>query len=295
MKQLILCFILLFLVAAKPHDSFTEEDIRKSILELHKSENGKFFIWRECGKRLGVDERDVRAGQYASAIMTSVEDVYIRTGEWIDPRHVKAILFRESSDNECVIGKQEIDRLKLKLGRHPNKREIKSHIKRWFRANAEARQSCRKSKGNSLCVAQYTKDHYSEYENIAGWDIGAAQYRFPSTTLRNRSVILPSGRTIGKVVLSDLLDYEVSIQLLVEDLVEHKKKCRGHKHVLKSRWGHKVRVLDVEEAYFVHHHTYKWSWKYWKHIQKHLKVIDKVKSIALERLAFLFKSFAFRV
>jgi len=295
MKKVILCFMLLFLIAANPDvvppDKFTEQEIYQATLELHKSKNGRYFMWHECGKRLNNGAREKRAAEYARAIMESVNAVEERRGEWIDPRHVKALLYRESSDNECAIGKQEIRWLAEQLGETPKKKDLVNHVKRWVGAKKEARNWCRRRPMVSGCIYEYMKKHYPEYRFILkGWDIGAAQFRYPSANINKRSVTLPSGETIDKVTLSDLFDYRVNIQLLVEDLTVHKHICKGHKHVVRNRRGVIVRRLTTEEAYYVHHHTgsHRWSDKYWKRVKRHLNVINKVKAIAV---AHLFKRF----
>ncbi|TRO55175.1 hypothetical protein E2P64_07525, partial [Candidatus Bathyarchaeota archaeon] len=67
MKRLILCFMSVFLVAASPGE-FTEEDVYRATLELHKSGDGKYLMWHECGEKLDSEGRDERAAEYARAI-----------------------------------------------------------------------------------------------------------------------------------------------------------------------------------------------------------------------------------
>jgi hypothetical protein len=277
------------LMAASP-GGFTEEDVYNATLELHKSDDGKYLMWHECGEKLDSETREKRASEYAKAIMKSVEAVEARTGEWIDPRHVKAILYRESSDNECAVGKQEVEWLSQKLGKVPRKKKLIGYIQRWVRAKKESRNWCRVNKSKSIfrvdCAERYMRKHYPEYRSaIKGWDIGAAQFRY-SSRIRNRTVELPSGRIIDKVGLEDLFNYEVSIQMLVEDLAVHKSICKNHQHVIRNKRGFIIKKLSTEEAYFAHHHTgsYQWSEKYWKRVSRHLNVINKVKPIALARL-----------
>ena len=286
MKRIILCFMFLFLIAASP-DKFTEEEIVQATLELHKSKNGRHYLWHECGKRLNNGKREKRAAEYGRAIMESVDAVEMKTGEWIDPRYVKAILYRESSDNECAIGKQEIGWLAEQLGKTPNKNELVNHIKRWVVAKKEARKWCRARKFASNCSSDYMRKHYPEYRYIMkGWDVGAAQFRYPSSNVNKRKVVLPDGEVVDKVALKDFFDYRISIQMLVEDLAVHKHICKDHKHVVRNKRGVIIRRLNTEDAYYVHHHTgsYRWSEKYWKRVRRHLNVIDKVKAIAVAHL-----------
>lgn len=286
MKWIVLCFMLLFLMAASPYE-FSESELIQATLELHKSENGKHFLWHECGKRLNNGTREKRAEEYARAIMESIDAVEAKTGEWIDPRHVKAILYRESSDNECAIGRQEIGWLSKELGEQPGKDDLVMHVNRWSTARSEARKFCKNKKLGSNCISDYMRKNYPEYKSILnGWDLGVAQYRYPSVHVNRRKVVLPDGKVIDKISLADLFDYRISVQMLVEDLAMHKHVCNGHKHVVRNKRGAIIRRLSTEEAYYVHHHagSYSWSEKYWKRIQKHLIVIDKMKATTVARL-----------
>lgn len=281
MRHLLLAMLGVLLLGSAPLDAtdievFDGDDVLSAIMELHKSKSGKHFIWNECGKRLSRKDQECRAGEYRDAIMASISDVESKTGFRPDPRIMTAILFRESSNNECVIGRQETSRLSFQLGKVPDKEEMIAHVKRWSLANSMARKHC-KGKGRN-CFAMYIYKQHPEYAGIRGWDIGAAQYRWPSARLRHREVMVPSGKLV-KTTLENLFDYEVSIQLLAEELAAHRKVCEGHTHWLKSKWGKKVRELSPDEAYYVHHHTGSagWSLDYWKQINRHLKVIDSVK------------------
>jgi len=263
------------------------DHVSRSILELHVSKGPArdYILWHECGKRLGGQRAIERAQEYSEAIISSIFDVEKKTGEYIDPDHVVAILFRESSHDECVIGKQETRKLTEQLGRAPKKKEIIAHVKTWIRIYSEARKDCReKNLPNDMkCIGRYFSKTSPEYRGIHGWDLGGAQYRWPGGRMRGRHVVLPCGRTIEGVTLKEIFDFDVAIQMLVEDLAYFKKACRNHTHWLRSRNGRKIRKLDPEEAYWVHHHSgeHRWSERYWKRVNRHLEVIRNMKSSSL--------------
>lgn len=299
MRRLLFIVMALLLISAEPVDkTFSQADelsykeVQEAILALHTSRNGRFLIWNECGKRLRDKEKAKRAAEYTEAIMASIKDVHYRTDFRVDPRIPVAIIFRESSNNECVIGKLETDRLANQLGKVPDKRELYQHVKKWATARSEAKEWCKENGKGDECVEKYIGRHHSHYAGIRGWDIGAAQYRWPSSRLKKKQIVLPSGK-VAKTNLGGLFDYKVSIQLLIEDLEQHYRVCSGHVHWKYNRWGKKVERLPVEEAYYVHHHmgSHRWSYKYWKRIQRHLKVIDKVKQVAVAKLFNLKKFF----
>ncbi len=275
-----------FLLGATPEGGveLTEDDVHDAIIELHRSENGKYIIWRECGKRVG--NPDERAREYAVAIMDSISKVENDTGFRVDPRIVMAILFRESSYDECVIGHRETKKLIEKLGRAPNKSDLLEHVTKWRDAQKETRTKCLHRSKSSPYYDECFRDHihkkYPHYQGIKGWDIGAAQFRWPTMLLYRRTTVLPSGREVKKTTLKELMDYEVSIQYLVEDLQSHYEVCKGHTHWLRDRRGKKIRKLSTLESYWVHHHTggHAWGSKYWRRVQRHLKVIDEVKVVS---------------
>lgn len=292
MLSILLILLSLTLMSSKPIDrgdeeanEFTSDDVERAIMALHTSKNGRALIWQECGKRLNKKAQELRAAEYREAIMASVDDVEARKGFRPDPRIMVAILFRESSNDECVIGKQETDKLAEQLGRQPVKSELLDHVKKWGAAKGEASRWCRKDGKLGDCVSKYIGEHYPHYRGIRGWDIGAPQYRWPSASLRNRTVMLSDGSVV-EAKLPNLFRYDVGIQLLAEDLAEHHRICQGHTHWLKSKWGKRLRKLSTSEAYYVHHHTgsYRWSEKYWKRIRRHLRVIDSVKSISVANI-----------
>jgi hypothetical protein len=277
MKYFLMILLVLGVVASKPADHSIDsvvEVVKSSILALHTAHGPakSYIVWHECGKRLNSEKANLRAEKYAATILASIEDVERRTGEVIDPNHVVAILFRESSNNECVIGHKETKRLGKQLGRKPGKREIVKHVRNWLDIYSAAKKKCGFDKG---CLGRYIYKNGPDYLGIKGWDLGIAQYRWPGSMLRRRSMTLPGGRVITRVALEDLFDHEVSIQLLVEDLAYYKQVCSKHTHWSFSKWGHRVRKLDTEEAYYVHHHSGegKWSEKYWKAINRHLRVM----------------------
>ena len=272
--------ILLVLVSSLSADvRVREEETQKAILDLHTRQGPakENIIWSECGKRLRGEKALERAGQYAQAIMKSVDLVQAQTGEYINPDYMVAILYRESSCNECVIGRQETKKLTESLGREPDKQEILTHVRARTDAYNSIVKKC-KERGKSLdigCLDKWITKKHPEYKGIYGWDLGAPQYRWPGHAFRRRSIVLPSGRTLEKIGLKDIFDYEVSIHMLAEDMARYKQECRTHSHWLYSKWGKKLRQLDTEEAYFAHHHTGTgvWSERYWKAVNKHLRVI----------------------
>jgi len=268
-----------------------EQAIKETILELHTSQGPrkKYIVWHECRKRLRKEKAIQRAGEYARAIKSSADLVYERTGKRVNIDHMVAILYRESSYDECVIGRQETRKLSKKLGREPNKPELIKYVRLWRKNFGEAKKVCEKrgQREGVDCVDGVMRKKYPEYLGIRGWDIGVAQYRWPGVSVRRRMVRLPSGRVIKKVGLDDMFDYEVSVQMLAEDMVLYKNVCKhgngyhrkskGHEHWLHSRWKHKVRKLTADEAYFAHHHTgtTSWSERYWRAVTRHLTDIKR--------------------
>jgi len=285
-----LCICLLLFVAGSTLGDESierEEELYQDMLNLHRSDSGRYLIWHECGKR--VKDQEGRADQYTKAILASIDDVGRKTGVYVDPKIVRAILFRESSDNECSIGKQEINWLSENLGHAPDKDDVIKHVKKWKGAYSEAKKYCRgKGTDTTECRRDHVRKNNSHYLGIKGWDIGAAQYRWPTRALSNRSVITPFGKVVTKIELEHLMDYEVIIHMLVEDLAKNYTFCKeNHKHAIHSKWGFHVRYLEPEEGYWAHHHVgrHRWSEKYYNHIQRHLKRMVKMKSISSGKLA----------
>lgn len=316
MRFLILILIFaMFIMAAKPHgDEFVQHvpTVAQQVLGLHTKQGpGKeHIVWYECGKKLSREKAEARAVEYSEAILSSIEYVYERKGVRIDPRHVNALLFRESSHNECVIGNRETMRLATQLGRTPSKGEIVDHVKlwkeahdggwKWCQANArredcvqwcEANKKvtalklncakwCKRNTVISTCVGKYIDREYPEYAGIKGWDIGVAQYHWPSRVLYRRVIQMPDGRVVTKISLSHLFDYDVAIQILVNDLYVYRSLCKNHKHY---RWSkgrtRRLGLIPTEHAYYAHHHTgaANWSYKYWRAVGRHLRVIDSVR------------------
>jgi hypothetical protein len=279
LKRFIFVILVFMLMGACPPDGsvgFRQDDVVEAIMALH---TGDHFVWWECGKGLTKAQGEKRAQEYAEEIQWGVSEICRTTGEWVNPDHVAAVLYRESSNNECVIGRQETNKLKDQLGRAPRRSDFIGHVRRWSQARDEAYAWCKKNDKKSGCVDEYLWKHYPEYRNINGWDIGAAQYRWPGWGLRERSVTLRNGETISPITIQSLLDYRVGTRLLIEDMASHKVSCRRHKHYQVSRWGRRMGVIPTEDAYYVHHHTgaHRWSHKYWKRVRKHLAVIGKVK------------------
>jgi len=285
MRRLILALLTVFvLVAGTLSADDTDQrqlDAQQSVLWLHTQEGParEYIIWGECGKRLRGDKAMVRSAEYAQAIVASVDAVEQKTGEQIDLDYMVSVLYRESSHDECVIGRQETTKLTEELGHAPDKNEIIEHVKTWTTVYYDAKKQCKERglNGDIKCIGNIVGKTHPHYRGIHGWDLGAAQYRWPGYNFRRRNVVLPSGRRGEKVGLKEIFDYEVAIQMLAEDMASHRKRCReeGHEHWLTSRWGRRLRKLDTEEAYFAHHHTGggAWSEKYWKAVNKHLKVI----------------------
>lgn len=279
-RCIIVGVIICFSVSILADVNVIEDDIQKSILALltKQGPKQKNIIWWECGKKIKGENAQTRSRQYAEAIVASIHDVSEKTDELVNPDHVVALIYRESSCNECVIGRQETNRLTEQLGRTPRKIEMIRHVKRWSGIYFSAQQYCRKAgkTSDSSCVKSRVGKFGKEYAGIRGWDLGAAQYRWPGAYVRRRVLWLPSWGEAKKIELNDLFDYQISIQMLVEDLAHYSKVCRKHKHWIYSKWGHKKRILDSEEAYFVHHHMGegRWSEKYWRAVNRHLKVIQ---------------------
>lgn len=283
-------------------DWLNEDEIQQSILRLHtksfktrKGEIRENIVWGECQKQLRGDEAFRRSKEYARAIVGALQRVHDKTGERIDPDHMIAILYRESSYNECVIGRKETKRLKERLGRSPTKSEFIMHVKKWTKVYINARKNCKRSgrfrelpSGKSVdarCTDNIVGKTHPEYKGIYGWDLGAAQYRWPGPSFRRRarSLVLPSGRVLNKVGLKDIFNYEVSINMLADDMAKYKGMCKTlHKHKWVSKWGKYQRVKS-EEAYFAHHHTGPayWSARYWKAVRRHLAEIKKGKQKSL--------------
>ena len=132
MRRFLIVFSFCFFSIAAWGDTDSEYDLLFfDMLSMHKAENGRYMVWNECGKR--VKNPKERAAEYATAIMASIRDVKKKTGFSVDPSIVRAILYRESSDDECSIGNQEINWLSEKLGHRPEKEELISHVKKWRR------------------------------------------------------------------------------------------------------------------------------------------------------------------
>ena len=268
-------------------DGVSEAIIAGKILKLHEIQGPKKknMVWGECGELLRGEGAEKRAFEYADAILSSIRTVYRKTGEMIDYRHVLAILYRESSNDECVVGHQETKRLARNLGRLPKGKDLFRHINSWSTARRRAFSWCRHRIGNEepvvgeigRCAKAYLNREYPQYRDIRGWDIGAAQYRWPRPGFKKRHVLMPKGRLVRGIGLSELLEYDVAVQILVEDLARHKSVCRrmSHRHYAVGG-GMRVRRLSVEESYYAHHHTGigKWSHRYWVAVGRHLKVID---------------------
>ena len=277
--------------------------IAAKILKLHemKGPTRTNIIWSECGKRLTGDKAAQRAIEYAMAIKESIEQVKKTTGEDVDPDYVVAILYRESSNNECIIGEKEINKLEEHLGEAVSREAILKHVKRWSSALGEGWKWCRENhkpgscvewcnktldqtdvncekwcedreENFGICAKQYVHRTYPEYDGIGGWDMGVAQYRWPHPGFRERVVIMPDGRVLEGISLNDILDYRVAIQVLVEDLAVFKAGCREHHHKVKGVES------KSEDVYFVHHHTGDdgWSEKYFRAINKHLNIIREL-------------------
>lgn len=286
--KIFLCIFLFFTVGATTGDEAKEEEdgLYEDMLNLHKSDSGRYMIWHECGKR--VKDKELRAQEYTKAILASIDNVYQETGIRIDPRIPRAILFRESSDNECSIGKQEIGWLTENLGRAPAKEEVIKHVRKWREAYRSARKSCQRRKTYTpTCVKDHVRNHNGHYLGIKGWDIGGPQFRWPTRALEKRVVVTPAGKTFKGIGLKELMDYEIAVQMLIEDLADHYVYCKAnHKHAIHSKWGFKVRDLETGESYYAHHHVgkFRWSEKYYDRIQGHFRRMDKMKSISSEKL-----------
>lgn len=309
-------FVFLFVAGSKPFNPYDDgglsfdgqkEMLSAQIVKLHEMEGPAKtnVIWYECGKKIGRVDASVRANEYSSAIMSSVQDVYEKTGEWVDPRYPVAILYRESSFDECIIGKRETNRLAEKLGRQPNKKERVKHIRLWMKARAEAKKWCKEKKPSwrcvggcldggrnklacrrlckvtemySACVRGRMDMQHPEYRGIHGWDLGAAQFRWPGYGYRGRNIQVDAGKSIEDVSVDDLFDYRVAIKMLVENLSGFRVACGSHKHYSTNRRsGRRGALIPTEDAYFAHHHTGPagWSEKYWRAVNRHLSVINK--------------------
>ena len=283
MRKVFLFFCFLLMAAADT--SVDEEKISKTIIDLHTQQGpgNAHVIWRECGKKLAGEKAVTRAGEYAKYIAASIEDVRLKYAEEINPDHVVAILYRESSNDECAIGRKEIGELFGRTGEPVTKARIRKWMREWSKVHGAAKKACGGGGGRSVsldCLDKEVAKKNPAFRGIHGWDLGASQFRWPGSQTRKRSVRLPSGKSISRVTISDLMKAEVSIQMLVEDLAMHKKACRSHKHWYRKRGkGNKI-YLSTEESYFVHHHTGDrvWSERYWKRVRRHLVQIEKNRS-----------------
>lgn len=257
-----------------------EIEIQQAILALHTSQgpSKKNIIWNECGKFLRGEKAMERAGEYARAILGSIDLVKEKTGEEINPDYVAAVLYRESSCDECAIGKQEVKRLTKNLGYLPTKVEIIEYIRKWTGVYINAQKNC-KIGGKSFdmkCIDWNVMNTGPQWQGIYGWDLGVAQYRWPGPSYGRQVLELPGGEIIEKVGLEEIFDLKVSIQMLVNDLARYRKDCRNHIHWRYTKTGQKIEQLDSESVYFVHHHSVGlWSERYWKAVKKHLNVIRK--------------------
>jgi len=294
-----LCIVISFFLIAAHGDTLTaERDYVANLMLSHHS--GKYFQWNECGNGLALGAGERRAYEYADAILESIRNIEVRHGERIDPRHVRAILYRESSDDECIVGFQEARRLSETVGQRLSKKEIVLHVKKWWAAYQSAVRWCKRSdvkatceetcktpgqltkekcirlcsKYRSGCVYSRMNERYPQYQGIHAWDLGAGQFRFPSTLL-GKTVTMPDGR-VAKVSIESLFNYRISVQLLVESLAKYKKECRSHVHYLKKR-GKIVRKLTTEEAYYAHHNTgtESWSQAYWERVNRDIEAADR--------------------
>ena len=333
---LILSVLSLFLSSSKPFDSYDKGGLSfdgqtsllsRQIIRLQEIDGPMKtnIVWSECGKRVKRDAAEGRAREYSEAIMKSVEDVYVRTGVWIDPRHPAAILYRESSFNECVIGKRETKKLASQLGREPNKSERVRHLRRWNRARAEAkrwcktrplkkdcvnscmgkgkrrlrcRAMCKATEAYSACVRARVEYTHPEYQGIYGWDLGAAQFRWPGWGYSDRQVVVPDGKTVDDLSVESFFDYKVSIQMLVENLARFKVACKDHKHYKTNpRNGRRLKLIPTEEAYLAHHHTGPgaWSEKYWRALSRHLRDMDTVQADPPRLARFSLRKFLPRI
>jgi len=281
-------FSMISLMGAAPFEASNDE-VYESMLALHKTKNWG-YIWYECGKKIKQADIEERAREYSGAIIGSVESVRISTGFYVDPIVVRAIVYQESSDDACAVGTQEISRLSKALGKSPGRNEIRRHIRKWSLASKGSRLWCLKHGiGFEDCRKEYLKENHPRYAGIDGWDIGATQFRWPSSSLSKRSVMLPTFRRVTGISIDELLDYEVSIHLLVENLAYYYKTCRKHKHWIKNRSGQRERRLKTIDAYYVHHHSgpISWSQRNWNNIGRRLRAIKKMKSIAIAKEFFI--------
>jgi hypothetical protein len=270
-----------FFLISSADSSVDTDGVSDAILGLHTQQGpGKsYIVWSECGRNLRGKKAQDRAEEYAGYIASSILDVRRRYTEDINPDHVVAILYRESSNNECAIGRKEIGEIFGRSGEKATKVAIERKLREWSSANKYAYRACRK-RGKSVdldCLDRNMSKINSNFRGIYGWDLGASQFRWPGSQTRSRKVVMPDGESVG-VSLKTLMHAEVSIQMLVEDLALYKKKCRSHRHYIRKR-GRRV-LLDTEDAYFVHHHTGEraWSERYWKRVNKHLVSIDSNRS-----------------
>ena len=158
----------------------------------------------------------------------------------------------------------------------PKKEELLRHVTRWERARNESYRVCR-GKKDSMCRTKFIEENHPNYADINGWDIGAAQFRWPSRSLSNRKLIMPDGKVYEGITLSELFDYKVSIQLLTEDLTKHWQICsKLHTHYY-HRDGRRIRRIKPEDAYYVHHHAgiHGFSERNWHNVRRHLKVLRR--------------------
>lgn len=276
MRKFIFIMVCFFMMGSKG-DGVDVVIISGDVLGLHTKHGPakEYVIWNECGKRLGKKKAEKRAGEYADMISGSIVDVYRKTGEFVNPDYVVAILYRESSNDECIVGRKEMSHvLGKEMKRSWSKADYVKQLREWSAIFSRANKFCKKG-GRSVgldCLDGQMAKTNSHFMGVYSWDLGAAQFRWPGAQTRKRSVTLPGGRSIERVSVTDLLDAEVSIHMLVEDLALYRKGCKRHRHRVRTKKFKKWRELTSEEAYFVHHHTgmNAWSDDYWKRVNKHL-------------------------
>jgi hypothetical protein len=264
----LIVFLCLFLSS-----SFSKDVDVEDFLFLHTNPDGKPMGWFECGKR--IRDREKRAREYSDALFSSIEDVKEKTGFEVDYDIARAILFRESTDDQCAIGKQETRYLSKSLGYRPKRRDLLKHVGGWLDTYRAARSYCRGMSSDEYrsCRMSKVKEINPHYAGIRGWDIGVAQYRWPSAITVKRSVNVPGESKVHDVNLDNLMKYKISIQMLISDLASHYEECKRHKHWTTKKNGFRIRLVPTEIAYYVHHHTgiHSWSQGYWRRVQRHLK------------------------
>lgn len=274
-----LFFLCCFFLIGGASDDIVFPNIADEIIGLHMigevGDGGERVVWRECGKKLDYNLALARAKQYSEYIENSILDVYSRYGELIDSDHVVAIIYRESSYDECAIGHREARLLSRRTGKKVSNKIVKEEVRKWGVVNSNASRVCRKGRPGikSGCVDREVVRRNPEYSGIHAWDLGASQFRWPGARTKKRLVNMPDGRVI-KVNIQNLMKADVSIQMLVEDLAVYKRKCRKHTHWLKKK-GRRLYRLSSDDAYFVHHHTGDMSWEslYWFRVHRHIRDI----------------------